>query len=208
MRKWLMAFASLILLMTTGVAMLNGQKASAAVADTATSTATVEFTSGVSLLAAPNFDFGVNKINPMDTTFDLVSDQDDSTYGRSLVVKNDGGYEGWTVSAQYDTDNGSFTYENSDKIADSQMNWNDVQIQELQSDGTWKDISGYGTITAQTIKQGISTSVFSTDSSEVGTYRLNFPNKNSASLNVPGESQKVGTATTDMTWTLVAGPTS
>lgn len=210
MRKWLTVFMSFTVLVATSIAMLGHQTVYAedVPAASATSTATVEFTSGVSILAAPNFDFGVNKINPSDNTFDLNEAQDTSSYGRSLVIKNDGGYNGWSVQAEYTND--GFTYDDAEKskLTGSQMNWNNVQIQKLSDDGTWANTTELGTMNDQTIKQGEPTQVFTTTNGEVGTYRLNFPSTSSASISIPGDSQKVGTATTDMDWTLSVGPTS
>lgn len=217
MRKWFKFLISLTLLMITSVAMSDTQAVYAddTTVATATSEATVEFTAGVSILAAPNFDFGINKINPINNNFTLLSAQDDSSYGRSLVIKNDGGVSDWTVSADYGSNdkdgNQTFTYAGLDgsTISGSQMTWNDVKVQKLNDDGTWADTAEIGSdLSTNTIKQNVQTTVFTTNSSAVGTYRLNFPDKASASLTVPGDSQKIGTAQTDMNWTLSASPTS
>lgn len=211
MRKLVKVLISLTLLITAGIAMSGTEPVYAddTVVASATSEATVEFTAGVSILAAPNFDFGVNKIDPIENNFDLVSDQDDSSFGRSLVIKNDGGVSEWTVSAEYGTGT-DFNYgSTTDAITNSQMHWNDVKIQKLNDDGTWSDTTELlANLSTNTIKQSEPTTVFKTTSQTVGTYRLNFPTTDSASLTVPGDSQKLGTAKTDMTWTLSATPTS
>lgn len=221
------AFISAVLVAVFGTATVaNSNRVYAANDDesstSATSEATVEFTGGLSLVAVPNLDFGTaHTIDGYTNQYNLFSNEDaTNAYGRSVVVKNDGGYSGWSVTAGYkdfsyyagvgsNVPTGSTIKNSFIDMTNTDSNYFEKQA----DDGTWSHLdantNGFTLSLPSGMVQGSTMPILGmADTSDTGTYRLNFPDKNSAVMTVPVSEQHTGVARAVINWSLTGSPTS
>ncbi|WP_416353314.1 WxL domain-containing protein [Agrilactobacillus fermenti] len=222
MRKW-----EKLLLVSVGVigalsTAAETKKVVRADGTTATTSASVEFIGGLSLVQVPNFDFGFNAPD-YDTShgFQLLDEASDSTdsdgMGRSLVVRNDGGMNKWQVTASYSTFTNKLADSSNTLPADTYMKWSidKDQMQKIKTDNsndTWESTDIISDDTSSgIIRQGETKQVFSSVGSkgaEAGTYRISFNPKTSAEFYIGPNYQKKGQFVAPVTWTLSASPTT